>query len=197
MKKKAYQITLIIILLICQKGKACFCISEDIETANYSSYEELFLGKVLNIERIEVTEIHEDEEYDLVGTISTFEVIKKWKGNEKKVIEIYQQQNSCGIDFSITNSRWIIAAYTKAFVTDAFRKKYPNKYLQTDNCSLYIEEIDFKEFENDISRIDAKFPIEVELKDDINYWKWIIILFSTITGILIILKRRKRTANKA
>ena len=119
------------------------------------------------------------------------------KNVQTTISTLYLVWNPCGIDFSITNSRWIIAAYTKSFVTDAFRKKYPNKYLQTDNCSLYIEEIDFKKFENDISRIDVKFPIKVELKDDTNYWKWILILFSTIIGILIILKRRKRTANKA
>lgn len=196
MNNKAYHIILLLSLLICQKGKACFCISEDIETADYPSYEEIFLGKVLKIERIEVTEIYEKEEYELVGTITTFEVIKKWKGNERKIIKIYQQQSSCGIDFSITNSRWIIAAYTKSFVTDAFRREYPNKYLQTDNCSLYIEETDFEEFEKDIKRLDAKFPVQIELHGSFNSWKWIAIMFFVIGGgILIVMKIRKRTAN--
>lgn len=197
MKKKAYHLILILCLLVYQNGKACFCISEEIETANYSAYEELFLGKVLNIKRIEVVETYEEEEYELVGTITTFEVIKKWKGSNKRIVEIYQQRNSCGIDFLITNSRWVISAYSKSFVTDAFREKYPNKYLQTDNCSLYIEELDYDQFEKDIDRIDAIIPNEIELKGSPIYWKSVVILFFTTVVSFVILKRRKRTANTA
>lgn len=190
MKKKAYHLILILGLLVCQKGKACFCISEDIETANYSAYDELFLGKILDIERIEVSEIREKEKYEYVGTITTFEVIKKWKGSNKKIIKIYQQQSSCGLEFSITNSRWIISAYRKSFVTEVFRKTYPNKYLQTDNCSLYIEELDYDGFENDIKEIGKRFLDEVELKDDLNYGIYIMILIFII-GVAVILIKRK------
>ena len=190
MKKKTYHLILILGLLVCQKGKACFCISEDIETANYSTYEELFLGKILNIERIAVSEIRGKEKYEYVGTITTFEVIKKWKGSNKKIIKIYQQESSCGLEFSITNSRWIISAYRKSFVTEVFRKIYPDKYLQTDNCSLYVEELDYDGFENDIKKIDKKFPNEIELKNDLNYGLYIMVLILGI-GMLIILKKRK------
>lgn len=191
MKRPIHHLVLIMSLLICQEGKACFCIPENIETADYSSHEELFLGKVLNIERIEVVERYEDKEYELVGTITTFEALKKWKGNHEKIIKVYQQQNSCGIDFTVTNSRWIISTYRKSFITDAFREKYPGRYMQTDNCNLYIEELaNYEEFEKSIKNLDGKFPSEIKLKGSLNYRMWGLVIV-LVFGAGLIFKRKE------
>ncbi len=120
MKIKVLYLILAIILMVSNIGYACFCDSDEIETANYSNYNEVFLGKVLNVERIEANQVYEGEDYTSVGSITTFEVIKKWKGGKSKFLKIYQQQTSCGIDFTISNSRWIISAYKKSFTTDFF-----------------------------------------------------------------------------
>lgn len=197
MRKGRYHLLVIISLLVCQEVMACFCISENIETANYSSYEELFLGKILKIERIEIEETIEDEDYELIGTITTFEVIRKWKGKRNRIIEIYQQQNSCGIDFSITNSRWIISAYRKEFVGNTFREVYPNKYLQTDNCSLYVEEIDSERFESDIEKISKKFPNEIALEKHVKTSIWAIILFLGFVFILVLHRIINTIPNRA
>jgi len=189
--KKAYRLILLVSLFFCQKGIACFCDSEDIETANYSVYEELFLGKVLNIKRIEITKAYKKEAYEFVGTMTTFEVIKKWKGRINKIIEIYQEQNSCAIDFSITNRRWIISAYRKPFVSDIFKKEYPGEYLQTDNCSLYVEELNYGKFENDIVKIDEKFPDKITLKETSNKWIWILIF-----GLSVIIFKNMMKLNR-
>ncbi|MEO1518861.1 MAG: hypothetical protein AAFV95_27850 [Bacteroidota bacterium] len=181
-QKNASYFLLLICALMSQPGMACFCDPETIETANYTIYEELFVGKLLKIERMEVTDAQEGETYQRLGTIATFEVTKKWKGSADKIVKIYQEQNSCAIDFSITNSRWIIAAYRKSFVNEAFRKAHPAKHLQTDNCSLHREELSYKDFEEDIRKIDQRFPHEIVLHNTSWGWGWAVLLLLGLVG---------------
>ena len=190
--RKKYCLIILLIISIFHEIKACYCISEEnLDSIKYSVYDELFLGKIKNIERIELIKTRGSEVYELVGTITTFEIIKKWKGSEKKLIRIYQEMNSCGIDFSITNSRWIISAKKKSFISKEFRRKYPNKYLQTDNCSLYREELDYEAFENDISKLNSIFPGEIILKGNSSFWINLIPVAMILTLIFVYLKRGK------
>ncbi|MEM1324698.1 MAG: hypothetical protein AAGI23_02030 [Bacteroidota bacterium] len=176
-------------MLTYQTSQACFCEEETVGTADYSRYDELFLGKVLKIERIETTEIHEGITYNPVGIITTFEVIQKWKGDKNKIIKIYQSVNSCSMDYPISTSRWIVGAYKKHFIQDSFKEKYPDRHLQTDVCSINIEERDYKQFGKDINELNKKFPNSIELENPFVSWTWILSIALILMAVLVFVFR--------
>ena len=178
---------LIFILFILGLGKifGCFCESETFETANFEIKDELFLGKVINIKRFPIELESNEESHTFYGTETTFEVLKKWKGDKRKEIIIYQPLNTCALHFTIRNSRWIISAQQKPFL---FAELNGN-FLQTDDCSFYAEEIHYEGFDDEfnamIQKIDGKFPNQVKLNlvEKKNNFLWLIII--PLIGFLI------------
>ena len=123
--------------------KACFCDTPTVESANFNHYETFFLGKVVKIERLEASVDHKDDVYTYVGTVTTFEILNNWKGEQRKFITIYQESNSCSIPFYIANQRWIISAYKKKFVQLYFIN------ISSRNCiSTFVNMVSSKFFDS-------------------------------------------------
>ncbi len=171
---------------------ACFCEEDEIETVNFDKYDELFLGKVIKIERIEATSKHGDETYTFVGTITSFEVLKKWRGNYQRVIKVYQEDNSCAVPFHISSQRWIVSGYKKKFVQKDLRRKFPGLHLQTSVCSIVIGERGYEEFNSKIDKLDYYFPDAIDLKQRNKLWIWIVSGILSIRLLLFLIYNKKK-----
>ena len=93
-----------------EKTYACSCAGVTPSEA-FEMSESVFVGKVLNTKQ-------EREQEGIVGTISyrdanLFEVTQVWKGDNQSQIIVYDNEDSCGIEFEIGKSYLVYASKDK------------------------------------------------------------------------------------
>ncbi len=193
-KAKKSIITLILVLFITGKIQACFCDSANIETEDFKGYDEVFEGKILEIKRFEVTEKFENgDEFTFVGTETTFEVIKKWKGSERKIVKILQDGSTCSYQFTIDGYNYLITANNRPFTNTEIKKEMPGFHLMTDVCLLNISQFEKETYDKAIDKLNKLFPNPVEVKGKQNNWlKWLIALVVVAISILALVTIKKK-----
>lgn len=97
-------------LLLPNTLEACFCAKAEIDDIDFKYYEEIFLGEIKTINRVEFPL---SKDLTATGEEIIFEVEKKWKGNNSKFEKIYQVGNSCADLFSVSSYKWIILVTKK------------------------------------------------------------------------------------
>ncbi len=179
-----------ILILLClistQFGFACFCDRVSIADENFTSYDEVFLGKIVEIKRFDVTWDYENaESYTFVGTETIFQVKRKWKGDSNNRVSVFQANNSCSVDFMIEGYDWIISARNKPFTSSFFLEKMDGKYLQTEWCAMNISQREKTEFKKVEQKLDWLFPVEIRLRKDRPFLEWTFVLLVLMVGVII------------
>ena len=162
-------ITIVFVIFQVNYLSACMCgyvgIAED---SYFQKYEEIFLGNILKIERVEIMLEDGDESFPFVCTETTFKVIKKWKGSSNNIVKIFQIPGSCGAGYTINSSTWIVSAHYEEYPSDILEKKYTLPPLQTNGCYLNIYHFDKDNLQEGIEKLDALFPNEIKLSTSKN-----------------------------
>lgn len=190
MKQKRSFATIFLVLLVLGKVQACFCEDATVETSTFREYDEVFEGKVIGIKRFEFTKQHESGEcFTFVGTETSFEVIKKWKGNRNKIIKVLQDGSTCSYDFLIDGYNYLITAYHRPFTNKEMNKQMPGWHLMTDVCLLNISQREEEVYAKAIEKLDRLFPEPISVQQKSNHY----IIYSIIVLItaLAFFKTRK------
>lgn len=149
-------------LLLCgfKSTFACICFDPTFEDA-IKGAKEIFLGKVIHAEPIQ-----NSEDYTVVKY--TFEVIKKWKGNTSKYIDIYRTNSNCDLRFKVSETPVLVYAWL-----DIYRfKSTSNDKLATSQCSRTVisnnrREDKRQQFENDTLLLHQTFPNLITIKEKV------------------------------
>ena len=152
----------IILGLFFNTANACDCDTLPFNDATEWA-DEIFIGRIIEIKAI-------DSITENGLTISTtfkikIEISKKWKGDSKKYIEIYQAGSSCDFYLSIYETAYLI--YAKKSKTKGFLE-IPKGEHYTYRCSRSADFITFNNWNgkgrDDRDKLNKKFKL-VELKE--------------------------------
>lgn len=173
--------TLLIKTIFIQATLACSCDTISLTKAIQIS-EEIFYGRVVKIEEIDQdpATIIDGDTYTSTNTwCTTFEIVKKWKGNSSKFIKVFQEGNSCDYFFDFGGSYIVYAQSNRIFDF----KGEKSDTLWTWQCA---RNNDFGDGWDDTERLDALFPKKIKLLLINNYFEKYFIGFIGI-GVMLFL----------
>lgn len=176
------------------KSFACSCNDQPYEKA-IDWADEIFIGRLIKINQLYSIDYEQSEQASgkkYIGAYyAEFEIEKKWKGNKRKYIKIYQKSNSCTLDFSNLGKKYLV--YAKNEDLFGFKIKVATTWL----CSRTYpdpEYVDSGKTYNDIPKLNKSFPNLIKINKIYINWlsilKWISILS---IGFFFGYKLKKRT----
>ena len=190
------RITSLVLFLTYFISNACLCNGKTFEN-EVKKADEIFIGRLIEIKEIDTkTYDYEFEETDQkVKTTrfwyAKFEVEKKWKGSNKKYIEIYQEAGNCSFKFNISVNSYLVYARTSKEPFELNGKKV----LYTSGCfrtkefyyNLKSKNGEKNQPNKDFYLLNKKFPNTIELVDNTPFhWKLPLLgVLIFITGLFI------------
>ncbi|HKK73582.1 MAG TPA: hypothetical protein VJ953_00810 [Saprospiraceae bacterium] len=146
----------------------------------------------MEIKRFEVnTKFENEDHHTFVGTETLFEVKKKWKGSNRKIVSIFQDGSSCSEDFLINGYDWIISARNTSFTFTPMREQMKGKYLQTIWCDPNVSQGE-EEFDLVEQKLDQLFPNQIKLKKRYDGWFYSLFMVWGVMVVFLIYKRLQR-----
>lgn len=182
----------ILIGLNSSKLAACSCDPISFDRAiEYA--DEIFIGTIVKAERFENGNIinYANQEEIIWGWSYHFEVKKKWKGNTQSNLIVFHQGNSCDFFFDIYERGYLVYAAREAGEEHplgiTIGSNNGKERLTTWLCSRTISNNNWDKenwFENDIEKLNAKFPNEIVLSSFQFNKYWLMVFGFVIAGIL-------------
>ncbi len=200
------RITSLILFLTYFISNACICDGKAFET-EVKEADEIFIGRLIEVKEINYDiqnfDIEEKIDAELKSTrlwYAKFEVEKKWKGSNRKFIEIYRLGTGCGINFMLGFKRALIFAKKGKILgyEDQYDKDevfHISSCFRSTEFTYHIksEDEEIKQENKDFHLLDKKFPNTIELVDNtIFHWKLPLIgVLIFVIGLFIGLKLKK------
>lgn len=182
-------------LVLLNSSFGCSCDSIPFNIAIDESTE-IFYGKVIKIHETDQhlpTKIDGFSHSSTKTWCTTFEVIKKWKGSSKKVVEIYQEGTSCDVFFDFGQGYIVYAKNQKSVSTQENSIK-----LWTWLCSRTHPPFNdnYNRGWDDRKRLDQTFPNHIKTSKTLNFFedyilKFLVLLSLFFAGILFEKKKQK------
>lgn len=150
---------------------ACSCDTISFENA-IEDADEIFVGKIVKAERFENGKFINADNKEEINWVWRyyFEIRKKWKGNNKSKLIVYNQGTSCDLFFDIHKREYLVYASRKSEKENPLgitisNNNVKNK-LSTWLCSRTIYYHYWEEgnwYKDDLEKLNKKFPNEVQL----------------------------------
>lgn len=210
MKIRGY-ILIISIVYIGNIANACICDQPSLENQNWDLLDEIFIGKVLSVQR-KVIDLFPSSggKYSVVGTITTFSAERKWKGSSSELVEIIQTGSSCSQTFYIEDFNYLITAQNRKFANNVKSDTLNDVYLTSEDCYLTISErTEENLYTKAVTLLDSIYDKPIELTPDntvvedepaiFRFESTVSLLFGLILGaiLMFLMMKSQRKLNSA